>query len=322
IASAAKSKGMVYGLWFEMERVVPGTWIHKHHPEWLLSSGDEPQQTYLLNLSLPEVREYMFEIVKGFMELPGFRVYRQDFNMNPLSYWRYNDAPDRQGITEIKYIEGLYAYWERIAETWPDSLRIECASGGRRVDLETVTRMHVHQKSDYWFDNEVDQSSIWGLSQYLPNNVFMAPINRMDDYSFHSALATSLCVGWIADAADFDFQRGKKLLDRYREIRHLLIGAWYPLLPYSRNPTDWMASQYHRPDLDEGMILIFRRPDSPYRTAEVSLGGLDAEATYELSCDSSGEKTRAHGADLMKKFPVTLKTEHQSELIVYRKVTD
>jgi len=41
-------------------------------------------------------------------------------------------------------------------------------------------RMHVHQKSDYWFDNEVDQASIWGLSQYLPNHVFMAPVNRID----------------------------------------------------------------------------------------------------------------------------------------------
>ena len=96
--------------------------------------------------------------------------------MDPLPYWRYNDAPDRQGITEIKYIEGLYAYWERIADTWPESFRVECASGGRRIDLETIMHMHVHQKSDYWFHNEVDQGSIWGLSQYLPNNIFMAPL--------------------------------------------------------------------------------------------------------------------------------------------------
>ena len=322
VAAAAKSQGMVYGLWFEMERVVAGTWVCENHPEWLLASSNEPQNTYLLNLGLPEVQEYMFGVVKGFMELPGFRVYRQDFNMNPLPYWRHSDEPDRQGITEIKYIEGLYAYWDRIAAAWPDSLRIECASGGRRIDLETVKRMHIHQKSDYWFDNEVDQASIWGLSQYLPNNVFMAPINRMDDYSFHSALATSLCMGWIADAPDFDFSRGKRLLERYREIRHLLIGAWYPLLPYSRSFTDWMDSQYHRPDLDEGMVLVFRHPDSPYRTAEVSLRGLAAEATYEVSYESTGAKTRIKGKDLMERFQVTIPEKHQSDLITYRKVID
>ena len=55
------------------------------------------------------------------MELPGFRVYRQDFNMDPLPYWRHNDTEDRQGITEIRYIEGVYAYWDRIRATWPDA---------------------------------------------------------------------------------------------------------------------------------------------------------------------------------------------------------
>jgi len=322
VAAAAEANDMIYGLWFEPERVVSGTWIHENHPEWCLSSTDEAQGTYLLNFGLKEVQDYFFGIVKGFMDLPGFRVYRQDFNMNPLPYWRYNDAPERQGITEIKYIEGLYAYWERIANTWPESLRVECASGGRRIDLETIMRMHVHQKSDYWFHNEVDQGSIWGLSQYLPNNIFMAPIDRMDEYTFHSAMATSLCIGWIADAPVFDKQLAKKYTARYREIRHLLIGAWYPLLPYSRETRDWIASQYHRPDLDEGMILVFRRPGNLYVTVELSLHGLKPEAIYELSYDSNGKKATLKGADLMKKFLITLPEMGQSALITYRKLAD
>ncbi|MGB9598155.1 MAG: alpha-galactosidase, partial [Candidatus Poribacteria bacterium] len=36
VAKSAKDNGMIYGLWFEPERVVAGTWIHKNHPEWLL----------------------------------------------------------------------------------------------------------------------------------------------------------------------------------------------------------------------------------------------------------------------------------------------
>ena len=320
VAAAAKDNGMVYGLWFEPERVVAGTWLHQHHPEWLLPAGPEPQGTYLLNFGLPEVQDYFFGIVKGFMDLPGFRVYRQDFNMDPLPHWRYNEPPDRQGIVEMKYVAGLYAYWDRIATTWPDSLREECASGGRRIDLETVKRMHMHQKSDYWFDDDVEQATIWSLSQYLPNNVFVAPTNRTDDYSFRSDMATSLCLGWIADAPDFDTARGKTLLGKYLALRHLLIGAWYPLTGYSRGGRDWIASQYHRPDLGEGMILAFRRANSVYRTAEVALHGLDAQATYELTSDNTGASTRATGAELMKQYLITLPQKHQSELITYRKV--
>ena len=322
VAAAAKQEGMIYGLWFEPERVVAETWIHRNHPEWLLASRDEPERTYLADFGLPEVRDYFFDIVKGFMDLPGFRVYRQDFNMDPLRYWRHHDPPDRQGISEMRYIEGLYAYWERIAETWPDSLRIECSSGGRRIDLETVRHMHVHQKSDYWFDNEVDQASIWGLSQYLPNNVFMAPLNRMDDYSFHSAMATSLCVGWIADAPDFDAVRGNRLLQQYREVRHLLVGAWYPLLGYSRDSRTWIASQYHRPDLDEGMILVFRRPASPYRTVEVSLRGLAADGLYELTFESTHQRVRRRGSDLRAQFTLTLPERHRSDLVRYHRVDE
>jgi alpha-galactosidase len=321
VALAAKQHGMIYGLWFEPERVVAGTAAHKEHPAWCLPSGPGPQGTYLLNFGLPEVQNYFFNIVKGFMDLPGFRVYRQDFNMDPRPFWLFNDAPDRQGITEMKYIEGLYAYWDKLAAAWPDALREECASGGHRIDLETIQRLHVAQKTDYWFDDEVDQAALWGTSQYLPNNCIVAHLNNLDEYSFRSTMASSLCLGWIADAPDFDAARGKKLLGRYLEIRHLLIGAWYPLLPYSRDPDKWMAVQYHRPDLAEGMVLAFRRAESPYNSVQVPLHGLEPGATYELSYDGTGKKVRASGKVLMAEWILTLPKKRSSELIYYRRVT-
>ena len=319
VAAAAKKSGMVYGLWFEPERVVADTTIAREHPEWLLwKKGDE--QTALLNFGLPEVQDYFFNIVEGFMELPGFGAYRQDFNMDPLQYWRDNDKPDRQGITEIRYIEGLYAYWDRIIEAYPNSFRIECASGGRRIDLETIMRMHVHQKSDHWFDNTTDQASLMGLSQYLPNGVVMAPVNRLDDYSFHSAMASSLCLGWIADGAEFDMARAKKLVELYQNVRHLLSGGWYPLTKYSRDPAQWIGSQYHRSDLDEGMILVFRRENSPGKTFRAKLKGLDEKQTYELVSQSSTWRKQATGSELMEGFDITLDTAPSSDLILYRKV--
>lgn len=320
LAEAAKKHGMIYGLWFEPERVVKGTSLQREHPGWILAAGKEPQGTYLLNFGLPEVQDYFFNIVKGFMDLPGFRFYRQDFNMDPLPFWTYNDAPDRQGITESKYVAGLYAYWDKIAKTWPDSLREECASGGRRLDLETIQRMHVHQESDFWFDNETDQNRAWSLSQYLPNNVFDTPLTRLDDYSFHSCLPTSLVIGWIADAPGFDSQRAGQLLDQYRELREYLVGGWYPLLPYSRSPESWMGSQYHRRDLNAGLLLVFRRAQSPVQTMRMALHGLDSGKAYELSFDSTGKKLHHTGAELMSGFDLTLPSKPSSELILYRMV--
>jgi len=354
VAAAAKENDMIYGLWFEPERVMRGSTLYETHPEWLIIPDDPQNQTCLANFGLKEVQDYFFEIVAGFMELPGFRVYRQDFNMDPLAYWQKADPPDRQGITEIRYVEGLYAYWERIREAWPDSLMEECASGGHRVELGTVMRMDIHQIADYWFDDEANQASLWAIGQYLPNNVVDTHINRMDDYSFHSVLAASLCLGWIADDPEFDAARAKELTDRYLELRHLLVGAWYPLTPYpydysGQQTTEeemwgwsyakfstgdmgipypnyhehlhnsWVASQYHRPDLDEGMLLVFRRKHSPYGALDVKLNGLEPQATYELTSDRTGETFQRTGAELMERLLIELPEPRTSDLIVYRK---
>jgi hypothetical protein len=46
-----------------------------------------------------------------------------------------------------------------------------------------------------------------------------------------------------------------------------------------------MAVQFYRPDLDEGMILAWRRPQSSYVSVEVALHGLVPTATYELRAE-------------------------------------
>ena len=72
--------------------------------------------------------------------------------MDPLAYWRAADVPDRQGITEIRYVTGLLAYWDELRRRRPDMLIDTCASGGRRNDLETLRRAVPLWRSDYAFE--------------------------------------------------------------------------------------------------------------------------------------------------------------------------
>ena len=319
VAAAAKQCSMVYGLWFEPERVVKGTDIDRNHKDWVLQTKSPNDGTGLLNFGLPEVRRHFMGIVEGYLRLPGFAVYRQDFNMDPLALWRDNDAPDRQGITEMKYIEGLYAYWDMIRAAHPDVLMEECASGGRRIDLETVRRFQIHQKSDHWFDNLTDQASLYALSRYLPNGLISVPLNRLDDYSFHSAMASSLITGWIADDPKFDTARAKAITDAYRRVRHLLCGDWYGITGYGRDETRWLASQYHRADLGEGMVLAFRRARCADDTLRVQLKGLDGQTTYEVATSTGGPVRRMTGRELMAGLDVTLRQAPSSDLITYRR---
>jgi alpha-galactosidase len=308
IARAAHEGGVSYGLWFASEQVVHGTELHRAHPQWLLAQSEEPAPDYLLNYGIPAARKYMNEIVDRFMQLPGFAAYRQDLNQHPLEFWRRNDAPDRQGITELKYIAGLYDFWDTIRERHPGAFLEGCSGGGRRIDLETIMRFHVHQKSDHWFDPEFDQSALSGLAMYLPNHVIVnhSDYRRLDDYSFHSAMDATLCAGWAADAADFDVARAKQLLERHAALRHLFIGDYYALLPPSYERSAWVAKQYHRPDLNEGVVVVFRREQSPYSRAMISLHGLNPDAHYVMRDVVTGETQSGNGRTWMEPWEISL----------------
>jgi alpha-galactosidase len=305
VAAAAADNNQIWGLWFAPEMVMPGTIIDTEHPELKIGS--------ILNFGNPAARDYMYNIVDNFMQMRGFRVYRTDSGCVPTIE---PEGANRAGITEIKHVMGLYEYWDRIIANRPDTFRIFAA---HRIDIEVLKRFHVHQKSDIWCNNEIDQASMWALSQYLPNNQIETAIDRMDDYTFHSMLACSMTLGWIADANDFDFNRAQAILTKYRSIAPLLIGAWYPLLPFSRDTAAWMASQYHRPDLEQGIVLAFRHDNSTQSTKVLQLYGLTPAANYQVYFNSTGQTISRTGTQLMQELSITIPNQHQSELIEYKK---
>ena len=50
--------------------------------------------------------------------------------MDPRAWWKAADTPDRQGMAEIRHIEGLYAFWDGLLQRHPGLMIDNCASGG------------------------------------------------------------------------------------------------------------------------------------------------------------------------------------------------
>ncbi len=339
VAAAGKRLGLPYGLWFDVEMNSKGTSLIQSHPEWFLAppSGKDPslnQSTnrdqdlvqilnpnrYLLNFGLPSARQAQLATVDHYLNMPGFGLYKQDFNGYPFPYWSSNDAADRQGITEIKYIMGLYEFWEELAKRYPDFVLEGCSSGGKRIDLETITRLNIAIKSDLAGNHETDQASIMGLSQYVPNSFPSMALTTLDDYGFYSDMPASIELGWRVYQPDFDFARANVLVERFLRVRELLVGAWYPLLPPTLDKTLWTGSEYYREDLAKGLFLVFRREISPYTTVEVKAHGLEANARYELVAETSKVTQEMTGQSLMDGFSITLAQPRSAEMIVFRKV--
>ncbi len=108
----------------------------------------------LLDLGNPAAQKWLTDHVDKTITEQGIDLYRQDFNFDPLGYWRGNDAPDRQGITENLHVQGYLAYWDELRRRHPKLLLDSCASGGRRNDLETLRRSVPLHKTDYKYSDQ------------------------------------------------------------------------------------------------------------------------------------------------------------------------
>ncbi|MCB1126315.1 MAG: alpha-galactosidase, partial [Verrucomicrobiae bacterium] len=304
LSDALRKSGRELMLWFEPERVHRGTPWHREHPDWLLDRGGD---SLLLNLGNPAARQFLTDFISARVDEFGLGCYRQDFNIDPLEFWRQNDEPDRQGITEIRYIEGLYRFWDELRARHPSLIIDNCASGGRRLDLETLGRATPFWRTDGPRDAIAHQCHTYGLLPWVPLSS-TSEDRAPDDYEFRSSMCSALCLNWWVSGdvpaapirTDFPFDWAKRTLEQYLSIRPYYYGDYYPLTAWSKDRDLWLAYQLDRPDLDGGLVVGLRRPDSPYESARFPLRGLDPEATYQLTdLDTGGEWTLT-GAALVK----------------------
>ena len=223
-------------------------------------------------------------------------------------------------MTEIRYIEGLYAILDELRRRHPDVFFEGCASGGRRIDVESLRRCHTYWRSDLYFNHSANQQMIHGASLYLPGNYVNTPLLELAEnpYALRSTLGSALCLAWDprpetyrehanlcvapgsfahqSPTATFDAALAKSTVDGFKRYRHLGSGDFYPLLPHSLDDGQWMAYQFHRDDLGEGMALAFRR--GAYSSAEVTLAAIEPEKTYEVTFVDSGVTRQMTGKEL------------------------
>jgi hypothetical protein len=197
-----------------------------------------------------------------------------------------------------------------------------CSGGGRRIDLETLSRFHWHQKSDRWYDSESDQCSLYGANLYLPGGVINIPTEGVDDYRAWSSFAGQFCLGWHPLDEDFPMELAMLQVERYKRIHPLLSGDFYPLTPCSLEET-WIGYQFHRVDLDKGFALLFKRlvtKENIYpvtNTFRFSLRGLEPQSLYRVHFERVNRDETLTGEELGKGIEVIISEEKGAEMVIY-----
>ncbi|MBI2303068.1 MAG: alpha-galactosidase, partial [Armatimonadetes bacterium] len=331
IGRACREAGFDFTLWFEPERVFRDTAFAREHPEWLFGPLGDNQ---LFNLGHPDARQALTDLISNVIEEGGITVYRQDFNTDPAPFWDAADAPDRVGMSEIRHIEGLYRFWDDLLARHPGLLIDNCSSGGRRIDIETNRRSIPLWRSDFQCFPDFDpiglQGQTHGLAPWVPLST--GACDRADMYAVRSAHGPGVVwctavnpkgepegvftpwesyeVAWLRDA-----------LAEQAAVRPLFEGDFYPLTSFTLATDAWCVWQWDRPDLGEGLVLAFRRQDSPFAEFFAYLQALDVDAHYELRDSDTGHTFELPGALLAHDgFQIAIPDRPAARLLWYRKL--
>ena len=329
VADAVHDAGCKLMVWFEPERVVKDSdWAYEHPEYMLLAGGGKPvphaidrktQDSFLVNLGDEDANRWMRENVARLIRENRIDYYRQDYNVDPEWFWYSNDEPGRNGICEIRYITGLYRFWDYLLSEFPDLVIDNCAGGGRRLDLEATSRSIPLWRTDYNYGEPIGyQCHTYGLSQWLP--VSGTCLTRSDAFSTRSSFNAAVTFNWKITSADFNILEMHKRMAEFHDIRPYFLEDFYPLTGYGDTTSDeiWLAYQLNRKSDGTGSILAFRRSDCKEDRIVVSLRGLDPSATYVLVNQDTMEEYEKTGKELSEGFELILPSAGSSLFFKYR----
>ncbi len=316
LSDYAKKKGLGHTLWYEPERVIAGTHFHtigSENEEWLISVAGE--DNLMWNLADEDAFKYYCDYILTSLKENGVTIYRQDFNFPPLKYWQKADSEyygGRKGICENHYVTNLYRYLDYLCENVDGLIIDNCASGGKRLDLEMTYRSIPFWRSDYNCSYHPDlfdatQSQTYGISFWLP--ITGSALYMIDEYSARSAIMPLMLM-------DF-FSHQNPEFEYYSQQRASMGENYYPLDFGSFDNNKMLAMQYSTEDALKGMALIYKRSEVTDTEYTVKLNGLIPEKAYSLYDIDNPEKIyKLTGEELMSEGLTLPLPEGQKAIIL------
>lgn len=224
---SVRRAGLVPGLWIEPERAHPASSVAREHPEWM--RGAEGETLHVVDLGVPAARRWVVELVCSLVERLDLGWLKWDFNPHDLvPYWQGNAR------AELDYSRGLYAALDEVLARCPDLIVESCASGGNRIDVETLQRSHSLWVSDQTISPDMVRATLCNASRVLPAQyryLSLSPQVAGDDGPWPEEWLTGVMTGVFGIMTRLRTtppQRREQLraaIARYKSLRDLLDGT-------------------------------------------------------------------------------------------------
>ena len=247
----------------------------------------------VLDISRPEVSDYLFERIADYVAGHGIDYLKWDMNRD-LTLPGGEDG----SAAASRQVEALYALIDRLLEAFP-SLEIEsCASGGGRVDYGILERTHRVWVSDS--NDTVERLRIQtGLSYFVPPEVMGAHVGPAWSHTsgrglhagFRALVATLGHMGVEADLTKMSYadrEIVREAIARYKQDRAI----WH-CGRYSRLRTvdpNFIGALALAPDRKQARLIV-TQADRPRAglPPRLRIDGLIADQTYRITLQYASE---------------------------------
>ena len=319
--------GLKFLLWIEPQRAIYGTPAYNEHPEYWMGERVKGASLYF-NLSIDEACDWLIDFVADKIEKFNIKCFREDYNFDPLSNWKSMDGEKRSGITEIKAVNNGYRFWKTLLERFPGLIIDNCASGGRRLDINMAKLSFSLWRTDYqcFFDYDPmgpqlaqNWISPWNINASAGTQEF-----PLDTFRMRACMACGYCMHFSSYESrpvkeDYPYDWHRRMLLDYARIRPYFYGNYYSLIPAKYDYSIWISYEMYREDLDEGCVFVFREEKSNYKVSDIYFKGVKPEKIYIVEDLDDNSTFEMKGKDLLEKgLEVSLPNKLQSKLYVFK----
>ena len=239
VLDSIRRKGMVPGLWLEIERVgmnsplrdKPDNWFFMRHGKRVLANS-----SYFLDFRNPAVRKHADEVIDRVVKEYGAGYIKMDYNVNALMGTELESSSFGQGLLEHQraYLEWLEAVYER----YPNLVIENCGSGGCRMDYAMLSRNQIQSSSDQTDYTRYPSILVGAMAAVLPEQlaVWAYPLQTGNKYEASFNMVNSMLCrihqsGHLAELSDESLMMVKQGIEVYKSELAEVIPAGIPFFP-------------------------------------------------------------------------------------------
>ena len=314
LTDEAKKQGIKFGLWIEPEMVNPKSELYEKHKDWAITLPNRDTYYFrnqlVLDMSNPDVQDYVFGIVDGLMtKYPDLAYFKWDCN-SPITNIYSNYEKGNQQQLYIDHVKGVYKVLDRIKSKYPDLPMMMCSGGGGRTDFKGLEYF-----TEFWASDNTDPVERlfiqYGFSHIFPVKATSAHVttwNKDASIKFRTNVAMMGKLGFdlkLADMSDSDVKYVKQAIKNYNRLKPVVLeGDIYRLVsPYDGNHA---ATQFMSKDGRHGVAYTFDiYPRFDENLHNLKLQGLNPDTVYTVkeiddrNCNDDHIEGKYSGAYLM-----------------------